>query len=339
MKAHYFVATVALLAMLVWRWLSGCDCERRDLEGRVYIVTGGTDGLGLEVCKGLFQMGAHVVIPGRNRTKLESADLAILADLDTAPPSAKVTLEDMDLQSLGQVRAFVGAFKKRGLPLDGLILNAAAIPAIARPSADGMQEILQTNHVAHFALAQLLVEDLARTGEMRGEPSRIVSVSSLNHYFGSLNFSEIAEGRVMPAAEYEGIVAYAHTKLMNSVFAGEAQRRIDASDALRGKVLAVSLHPGAIVTSIADELRQAAPRIMRVHDALVNALGKTRTKGAQTTLYAAISPQVVSQKMGGKYLQDCALGRGHPLIDDEKVGSKLWEVSMQLALLAEGVGL
>ncbi len=41
-----------------------------DLSGRVAVVTGSSQGIGLGIARGLAQAGAHVVLNGRDREKL-----------------------------------------------------------------------------------------------------------------------------------------------------------------------------------------------------------------------------------------------------------------------------
>lgn len=50
-----------------------------DMSGMVVIITGASDGLGLETAKSLYGMGAQLVLPVRNLTKGQQAQESILA--------------------------------------------------------------------------------------------------------------------------------------------------------------------------------------------------------------------------------------------------------------------
>ena len=74
----------------------------------------------------------------------------------------------LDLASMQSVRDFVKNLRASGMPLDALVCNAAVyLPNDKTPTftADGFELTLATNHLGHFLLARLLLEDLEKRAE------------------------------------------------------------------------------------------------------------------------------------------------------------------------------
>ena len=68
------------------------------------------------------------------------------------------------------------------MPLDCLVCNAAVyLPTAKEPrfTADGFEISVGTNHLGHFLLANLLLEDLKKRGENGRNPPRVVIVGSI----------------------------------------------------------------------------------------------------------------------------------------------------------------
>ncbi len=143
-----------------------------DQSGRVAIVTGANTGLGYHAAAALAQTGAHVVLAVRN---LEKGNLA-LARIVAAHPDADVTLQELDLSSLASVRAAAAALRKAYPRIDLLINNAGVMWTPKQLTDDGFEMQFGTNHLGHFALTGLLLDNLL---PVRG--SRVVTVSSMGH--------------------------------------------------------------------------------------------------------------------------------------------------------------
>src|SRR5689334_2564751 len=94
-----------------------------DLSGRTAAVTGASDGVGVEIARGLAGAGAHVVLPVRGRAKGERA----MARIRETHPAARLTLRDLDLARLDSVRALADALRSDRVPVDILVLNAGIV--------------------------------------------------------------------------------------------------------------------------------------------------------------------------------------------------------------------
>jgi NAD(P)-dependent dehydrogenase (short-subunit alcohol dehydrogenase family) len=288
-----------------------------DQSGRVAVVTGANTGIGYYTAAALAQTGAHVVLAVRD---LEKGNLA-LARIVAAYPEADVTLQELDLSSLASVRAAAAALRKSYPRIDLLINNAGVMWTPKQVTADGFEMQFGTNHLGHFALTGLLLDNLL---PVRG--SRVVTVSSMGHRMrAAIHFDDLQwEHR------YDRIAAYGQSKLANLLFTYELQRRLAARD--QPTTTALAAHPGGSNTELARNL----PGIFKPAVALLGPLlFQSAAMGALPTLRAATDPDAE----GGQYYGPDGLGeqRGHPKLvsssaqsHDEDLQHRLWTVSEEL---------
>jgi protochlorophyllide reductase len=124
------------------------------------IVTGASSGVGLYAAKALARRGCHVVMACRDLEKAEKAAQTV------GIPKDNYTLMKIDLGSLDSVRKFVSDFRASVKTLDALVCNAAIyMPLLKQPlrSPDGYELTVATNHLGHFLLCNLLLEDLKKS--------------------------------------------------------------------------------------------------------------------------------------------------------------------------------
>ncbi|WP_255198080.1 oxidoreductase [Halorarius litoreus] len=283
-----------------------------DCSDRVAAVTGANSGLGLETSRELARAGATVVLACRSTDRGEDA----AADIAREVPDADLTVEALDLADLGSARAFADRLDRT---VDVLVNNAGLMAIPRRETADGFEMQFGVNHLGHFALTGLLLDDLAAD-------ARVVTVSSGVHERGSIDFEDLQSER-----DYDKWGAYAQSKLANLLFAYELDRRLDAAD--RDQV-SVGVHPGYADTN----LQERGPEMMgstlrKVGMQVANAvLAQPAADGALPTLYAATAPDVE----GGAYYGPGGLMnmRGAPEQQrssrrsyDEAAARRLWDVS------------
>lgn len=124
------------------------------------VVTGASSGVGLYAAKALAKKGWHVVMACRDLLKAENAAQEVQI------PKDSYTLLPIDLSSLASVRQFVDKFRSTGRSLDALVCNAAVyLPLLKEPlrSAEGYELSVATNHLGHFLLCNLMLEDLQKS--------------------------------------------------------------------------------------------------------------------------------------------------------------------------------
>jgi protochlorophyllide reductase len=126
-------------------------------QQKTVIVTGASSGVGLNAAKALADRGWHVVMACRNldKTKQVAEEIGM--------PNGSYSMIRLDLGSLASVRQFVSDFRATGRSLEALVGNAAVYyPLLKDPlySDDGYEISVATNHLGHFLLCNLLLDDI-----------------------------------------------------------------------------------------------------------------------------------------------------------------------------------
>ncbi len=281
-----------------------------DQKGKVAIVTGANSGIGYEMTRELARKGAMVVMACRNQSKGETALVQIRSD----NPNAKIELMLLDLGDLVSVRRFADEFNSRFDRLDILINNAGIMMPPFGKTADGFEVQFGINHLGHFALTGLLLDLITHTPK-----SRVVSVSSMGHRMGKIDFDNLNAEQ-----SFSKSGAYGLSKLANLLFIYELQRRLEAAGI---DAIAAAAHPGWTATNL-----QAHTWYFRLLNPL---LAQKPPMGALPTLYAATASDV----QGGDYYgpDGWQENKGHPTkvqsngrSHDTAVAAKLWTVSEKL---------
>ena len=288
-----------------------------DQSGRVVIVTGSNTGIGYGAAAVLAAKGAHTVLAVRNLDKGSEAVERIKA----ANPNATVTLQQLDLTSLDNIRTAADELRAKFPRIDLLINNAGVMYTAKSSTKDGFELQFGTNHLGHFALTGQLLDHILPV-----EGSRVVTVSSVGHrirakiHFDDLNLDN----------NYNRVVAYGQSKLANLLFTYELARRLAAKGA---PTIAIAAHPGAADT---DLLRNMPGGIRQVSQFFWSAvIAQNADMGAQPTLRAAADPGV----QNGQYFGPGGFAeqKGHPKVvassaqsHDEDLQRRLWTVSEEL---------
>ena len=247
--------------------------------GKTAVVTGATGGLGYETALALTRAGAEVILTGRDDNKGQAAVEKISRDV----VGANVSYERLDLANLASIADF--AQRMEGRPSLDLLINNAGVMALPRrqTTADGFEMQFGTNYLGHFALTARLLPLLRAASA-----PRIVSVSSLAHRTGFIDFNDLQGERI-----YSPWKAYGQSKLACLIFALELQRR---SDAAGWNLISNAAHPGFSRTN----LFAGGPGglISLATDFAAPLLGQSAADGARPILFAATSPEA---KPGGYY--------------------------------------
>jgi NAD(P)-dependent dehydrogenase (short-subunit alcohol dehydrogenase family) len=291
------------------RWTAA---DLPDLSGRTVVVTGASSGLGAVTARELARAGAHVVLAVRDVAKGERV---------AAPFPGNWEVRPLDLASLASVRAFADAWSG---PLDILINNAGIMAVPQGKTEDGFEAQIGTNHLGHFALANLLLPHVT---------DRVVTVSSGAHRIGKMHLDDLNwEHR-----RYDRWRVYGQTKLANLLFTKELQRRLDEAGS---DVRALAAHPGYANTHLQSHTGS------RVNHVLMNVVGnrlfaQSDEMGALPTLFAATQDLPGDTFVGP---DGFAEQRGHPTVvgrtkaaQDADVARRLWTLSEELTGVRAGV--
>ena len=291
------------------------------LSGKRILITGANSGIGYHAALVLAQKGAHVILACRDPRRGEAA----LARLKTSAAGASAELVTLDLASLDSIREFARGELAAQRPLHTLINNAGVMaPPKRLETADGFEIQFGTNVLGHFALTGLLMPLLERAAV--SERARVVTVASIAHKRGRLNFDDLQSAR-----HYSPMQSYQQSKLADLMFSLELDRRLRAADS---RVMSIAAHPGVANTNLfrAGE-RSALDSAMRaVASQLIGAVLNSDDTGALPTLYAATSPDVTGggyygptewMEMRGDRVGNAAIA---PQAQDAESARRLWEV-------------
>ncbi|KAA1472466.1 NAD(P)-binding protein [Dentipellis sp. KUC8613] len=226
-----------------------------DIADKVVIVTGGNTGIGYEIAKYLAANGvAKVILACRNAAKGKAAAASIVHETGCEPTEAEPWL--LDLASFASVRAFVQRFKDSGLPLDVLVNNAAMHSVGKQTSEDGLDLLVQVDHISPLLLTLLLLPVLQRPSSEAAHtgPARIVWVTSEGAALPPFPEASLPRpvtalcARSFPTREAEHEV-YFTTKLLNIACCIELARLLSGSPGQR-EVKVAAAHPGLVASEL-----------------------------------------------------------------------------------------
>ena len=158
--------------------MSGIDWK---LEGRTFVVTGASSGMGEETAKFLGKCKANVVLQGRDSKRLKTVADQVVAS------GGKALIVELDLEDVTNTPILIDKTVAEFGEIDGLVLNASIFEPI--PFADVKLESItrqwNTNVVSHYLIAQRAVPKMKKG-------SSIVFVSSTTAHVGFATCSAYA---------------------------------------------------------------------------------------------------------------------------------------------------
>jgi retinol dehydrogenase-14 len=278
---------------------------------RTYVITGGSDGIGLECASQIAaaEPDCRIVLVGRDPGRTASAVARVRAE----SPRCRVDSLLCDFGDQAAVRRLAADLLKTCDRIDVLVNNAGTVFARRTLSADRIEATFAVNHLAGFLLTELLLERIRESA-----PARIVFTSSEGHYSGTLDLDDLGFEH-----GYSVMRAYSRSKLANVLTARALARRLGGTG-----VTVTSLHPGAIATNIWSR----APWFARPVLALMKRRMESPEVGGSRLAYLATSPEVEGQS--GGYYDRNRLREPSELARDDALGERLYDVSARLVGLA-----
>ncbi|PVH96690.1 short-chain dehydrogenase [Periconia macrospinosa] len=248
------------------------EADFESQSGNVFIVTGGSSGIGYELVKKLYQKGGNVYIAGRSEDKARAAIREIESAVSTG---GKLNFLFLELDDLSSIKASVEEFKKKEKKLNVLWHNAGVSqPPLGSVSKQGYELQLATNCLGPFLLTKLLLPLLER---VVWTSSQIVELSAPK---GGLVMSELS------TPPRDRTRNYINSKTGNLLLAAELARRFGQSHG----IISVAVNPGAANT----DLFRHTPWMPYVAWPLLY----TAEKASNSQFYAGLSSDITAENNG-----------------------------------------
>ena len=276
------------------------------MKGKICLITGATSGIGQAAAVQLAELGATLVLVGRNPEKIAATVKQIQERTDNQEIHSFIA----NLSSLQSIRQLADDFKARHQRLDVLVNNAGALMLSRQESVDGIEMTFALNHLSYFMLTNLLLDVLKSS-----IPARIVNVSSDAHQANHLDFDDLQIQK-----SYRGYKAYGRSKLANLLFTYELARRLEDTG-----VTVNGLHPGLVASGFLATNNGLRGRLFNF---FVRRVGRSVERGAQTITYLATSSDV--EGVTGGYFMDEGIVDSSPASYDTDASLRLWQVSEEL---------
>lgn len=268
------------------------------------VVTGGTRGIGKEICYQLAEKGYAVLLIGRDQVNGES----VQSDIKQRYPGSQVTFLKGDLSSIQSTKAVISGIQQHVDGIDVLINNAGVWPIELEINQDGLEMAFMVNHLAPLMLIHGLLPQLRQN-----RPSRIVNVNAGLYGMGNLKLEETPYGK-----DFHKLKTYANTKLCNTMMTVELAERLAPE-----QIWLNALHPGVINTSLGD-MGGVLGGILSI----VKRFWVGPEKGAKPSVWLATAEEL--DGVYGKYFDKTKEIALSPKAKDKQIRVALWDKSLEL---------
>ena len=278
------------------------------MKGKTVVITGGNAGIGKATAIALAKKGAEVVITSRSEEKAK----ATINEIKSASGNKNVSFVLVDLSSQKSVRKAAEELKTKCPKIDVLINNAGCYVSELQLSSDGLEMQFGTNHIGHFLLTNLILDNVKAA-----EKARIINLSSIAHKstrelnFGDLNYEK---------EEYGGWKAYSRSKYCNILFTKALAKRLE-----KDNITVNAVHPGGVRTEIAEKNANWFTKLGWI---VMKPFMITVEKGAATSIHLASSEKV--EGITGHYWVRSKQEWSNKPSQDPKNAAALWKKSEEI---------
>ncbi|KAH8896098.1 oxidoreductase [Thozetella sp. PMI_491] len=289
-----------------------------DLSGRVFLITGGTSGLGLGVFENLAAHSPqHIFITGRNTAKGSET----IKRVQTKFPGVPASFIECDLADLASVQVASQKVLASTSRLDILICNAGIMARPPTVTKDGYEEQFQVNHLGHALLIRLLLPTMLTIAAEPGADVRIISTTSKAYKETAANgidFATLKTGQasIAPIGVVGAWRRYGQSKLANILYARSLAKK-------QPEILAMSVHPGYIpdteLNSGVGWFTMLPARIMSIGTDVA------LEDGSHTQLWAATAPR--DRVVNGEFYEPFGvLGNKETAhVKNDALAERLWD--------------
>ena len=281
------------------------DVTNMDLKDRVFLITGGTSGVGKAVALGLAKLDAKIVIISRSS---ESGQVALNSIAQASGnDKGEVLVADLSLQS--SIRKVAEEFKRKYDNLHVLGNLAGAIYFEKQLTQEGIERTFAVNYLSHFLLTNQLLDILKES-----RPSRVITVAGAARFLKNprINFEDI-----QAAKHFNALGATNGAMQARTIFSFELAKRLKGTG-----VTAVAFNP-MVKSNLLSKPAQNVPWYLRLITPAMNAMSNADCK---VGVYLAAAREV--EKVNGAFFNHKM--QTVPFNYDENVGGKLWSISEEL---------
>ncbi len=273
-----------------------------DNKDKIFLITGGTSGVGNAIAKGIAKSGAGVVIVSRTQAKGESA----IKELIEWSGNKNIDYLVADLSLQYSIKKLSEDFKNRYGHLNGLISAAGAIYFHKEQTKEGIDKSFAVNYLSHFSLTRQLLDLLQKT-----KGSRVLVVGGAPMY---LNHPKINFEDLQMQKKYNGMIATSQAMFARIFFTFELAKQLEGT-----YVSALAFHPGLITSN----LIKTAPLWMRILALIFKPFEK---KECEIGIYLALKDNLENGVFYDDKKKILPLNNKY----DPLLGTKLWAVSEEL---------
>jgi NAD(P)-dependent dehydrogenase (short-subunit alcohol dehydrogenase family) len=273
------------------------------LNNKIAVITGGTSGIGKATVEKLVTFGTTVVLLARDIQKAESVKREILKTF----PNGKVDIFAGDLKDLGSIKSAAEEIKLRYPQIDILINNAGGVFSKFEKTMDGFEVGFQVNHLAHFLLTHILLDNLLKSND-----ARVINLSSEAHRIGKFRV-----GNLNAEKKFSTWMQYGATKLMNILFSKALANKYGEKG-----LQSFAVHPGVVKSGFGANNGGFLKYFNKMPFLI------TPEQGAETSVYLAT--QSKEKLSNGGYYKRCQISYSSLESQDLVAQDQLWEISMKL---------
>jgi len=267
---------------------------------KTIIVTGATDGIGLEAATKIAALGNRVGLVGRNPEKGAKA----IERIASLTRNDKLDFFQADLSLVSEIHKLSHEIKSKYSKLNVLLNNAGGASKNKIITSEGLEKTFATNQMNYFTLTTNLMDMLSAS-----EGSRVVNVASNAHIGTTIDFDNINAEK-----GYSAWKAYCVSKLMNIMF---TYRLAEMQD----KVTVNTLHPGFVDTNIGGNEGSVIKSIVKFGSKL---FARTVENGADSSIYLSTSDEV--NDVSGKYFFKCRQIKSSKASYDKEQWNQVWNL-------------
>ena len=249
------------------------------MQNKNIIITGATDGIGLQAAKVIAKKGFRVGLVGRNPKKGEKAKEAIIKETS----NDNIDFFECDLSLIANVKKLSRQIKNKYDKLDVLLNNAGGANKAKHITSEGLEKTFATNQMNYFVLTNELLDMLSNSDD-----GRVVNVASNAHIGAKIDYENINSEK-----KFSPWTSYSVSKLMNIMFTYQLNKMQD-------KVSVNVLHPGFVDTNIAGNEGNIIKYFVKFGSKL---FARSVENGADSSIYLSTSDEV--EGISGRYFFKC----------------------------------